>query len=320
MSTFSPSSSTETGLEVSVVVCTRNRGSSVVATLESIFSNSIQPDEVVLIDQSENEETACAIAPFLERNHFHYYPSTTKGAGRARNEGIRLSKGKYILMTDDDCTAPDNWVGAITNIFNQHPSVGIIFSTVAAGPHDCTAGAIPNLVFHQSRQYRNIWQYYKSGGMGASMALRRAALNSIGTFDEMLGPGSTFLSGEDHDLALRALLHQWNVYEAAEVTVLHHGFRTMAEYRLLTKRDAVAVGAVHAKYIRCAKWNVLAVMAYHLFVKGLWQPFSMIFRLKFPRGVKRFTYYWKGFFQGLRTPVDCTKIIYHTPETSTNKP
>lgn len=299
--------------KISVVVCTRNRGNSVVPTLETIFSNVLPADEVILIDQSTNQETQEAIAPFLVKPGFKYHRSTQVGTGRARNDGIVRSKGAYILFTDDDCTVPPDWIEGIVRIFDQYPQVGAVYSSVASAPCDNSIGAIPAHEYKTSKLMKSIPQYYKSVGMGAGMSIRREATHKMGMFDETLGPGATFFSGEDHDYALRTLVNGWYVYEAAEMTVVHFGFRTYDQFRELTRRDWMALGAVHAKFIKCSHWGVWLLTLYNLLVHSILNPVLMIFQLKRPQGFKRFMFYWQGFYKGWKTPVDCKKILYQFP-------
>ena len=50
-------------------------------------------------------------------------------------------------------------------------------------------------------------------------------------FDEQLGPGGRLRSGEDRDLAARALAAGWWVLQIPDAFVIHHGFRTWLQGR-----------------------------------------------------------------------------------------
>src|SRR5687768_11128779 len=78
---------TETPL-VSVVVCTRNRGESIVSTLETLLANDYANFEVVVVDQSTDDLTEQVMPRFLKDKRLRYFRSTTKGLGRARNIGM----------------------------------------------------------------------------------------------------------------------------------------------------------------------------------------------------------------------------------------
>lgn len=142
------------------------------------------------------------------------------------------------------------------------------------------------------------------------MSLRKSIVLSWGGFDESLGPGAIFRSADDLDIALRALFnHQW-VYELSSESVIHHGFRNLVEYRELTKRDFYSIGAVHAKLARGSFITALPTILYTSLYVSFWMPLAMVFSLQRPRGFIRFIYYWMGFYQGMKTPVDYSKLIY----------
>lgn len=296
--------------EVSVVICTANRGASVVATLESVLANTHPSFEVILIDQSANRDTERAVARFREDSCFRYIRSTTKGKGRALNLGLSAAQGHVVALTDDDCAVPSNWLEVMAASFQRHPRIAVVFCNVVPAPYDESAGFIPSYVRHDSRLVRTLWQKLRARGIGAGMAVRRETLLKLGGFDEHLGPGSAFLSCDDRDIPVRALLHDLWVFETHEVAVVHDGFRTWQQGKELAKRNWYGLGAAYAKPFKCHHWNVIPLILYEALIMGLWEPFSSVFRLKKPRGVRRWLYFFRGFVRGLRTPVDCEKLVY----------
>ena len=52
------------GVKASTVVCTRNRGDRIVSTVRSICSNDFPGLEILVVDQSETDETARAMEEF----------------------------------------------------------------------------------------------------------------------------------------------------------------------------------------------------------------------------------------------------------------
>lgn len=288
---------------VSAVVCTRNRGDRVVATLESILANDYPCFEVILVDQSSERDTEAAVSKFCQDPRFRYLPSATNGAGRARNIGLAAARGEFVLFTDDDCTVPRDWVATTVEILSSDSRTGLVFCSVVppAEPFD---GVVPHHLYKKERQVRSLLACIASLGMGAGMSVRRQAAFHIGGFDEDLGPGSKFGSGEDHDLAIRMLAKGWRIIETPAITIIHYGERTLEEFSRLTERDWYALGAVYAKSIKCRQWSVVLLLLYSAGYRGLLEPLLSLTRLKKPRGFKRFIFLWKGFFQGLWAPID----------------
>ena len=142
------------------------------------------------------------------------------------------------------------------------------------------------------------------------MAVRRDVVMALGGFDEEVGPGARFPSGDDWDIAHRALLDGWGVYEAAHLSILHHGFRTLAQGRAHAHRDWLAIGAVCAKPIRAGYVSAIALPAWYFSVHALWPPVHDMLCLRRPRGLSRIAGFCDGFLQGLKTPVDRTTLLF----------
>lgn len=296
--------------EISAIICTRNRGKNAVFAVQTILDNTHPNFELIVIDQSTNQETEQAVAKFSSDRRFRYVYTTTQGLGRARNIGLQLAHADIVAFTDDDCSVPTNWLAVISSTFVRLPRVTVIFSNVEAGSHDAGAGFIPAYNHSKNKPIRSFWDKCHARGIGASMAVRRLPILGIGGFDEELGAGGFFPSCEDADMAVRAIARgQW-VYETSEVSVIHYGYRTWKEGRDLAKRDWVGIGAAYVKPLKAGHWKALIIVLYEVFVPCLLEPLSPLLRLRRPRGLGRLVAFFQGFMGGLRQPIDRNLIVY----------
>jgi glycosyltransferase involved in cell wall biosynthesis len=71
---------------VTVVIATRNRDASVVATIASLLDGTERPHEIVVVDQSDDDRTAAAVGRFAAG--VRYVRSRTAGLARAHNLAI----------------------------------------------------------------------------------------------------------------------------------------------------------------------------------------------------------------------------------------
>ena len=289
---------------ITALVCTRNRGDSLLGAVSSILANAHPNFELIVIDQSTNEETAQAMTPFLGDARVRYLRSELTGVTKARNLGLAEARSEIVAFTDDDCEAPPDWLEIMAAVFAAHPAVAVAFCNVDPVPYDRTLGFIPAYQRTESLLLSHLRDKCAGRGMGAGMAVRRSVVQSFGGFDEMLGPGSVFASCEDGDLAARALLLGYQVYETAEVSVRHAGFRTWKEGRVLARRDWIGIGAAFAKPLKCGHWRFAVVPAYELGCHALWPPISDLLHLRKPSGLVRIVAFLQGFSRAWRTPVD----------------
>ncbi len=296
----------ETIPDVSVVICSRNRGTSIIHTLESVFANEYPSYEVIVVDQSTNKETDDAVVPFRKDSRFRYIHSDTVGTGISRNIGLLAARGEIVAYTDDDCTVHPQWILSLVEIIETHPEVGVVFSSVIPGIVNEAHGSIPHYIIERDNIYKNLRQYYKNVGMGAGMAVRKDCAERIGGFDDLFGPGSPYFSGEDHDFALRALKSGYWVAHDSDPPVIHYGFRNIEDFRKIIKRDFSAIGVIHGKLFRLGEWNILFYVLYNLIFRAFWQPLTEILKGCKPRGFRRAIYYINGIYLSLFPEIDDT--------------
>ena len=295
---------------ITALVCTRNRGAQIAATVKSILASDYPNFELIVVDQSDGDDTQRALAPFQADPRLRCLRPGTLGAGRARNLGIREACGALVALTDDDCEVPAHWLETMAAAFAAHPTAAVAFCNVEAAPHDGTLGFIPAYNRSGSVLLSGIGDKCAARGIGAGIAVRREAALALGGFDERMGPGAEFPACEEGDLAVRALLRGYTVYETDAVAVRHAGFRTWEEGKLLARRDWAGIGAAYAKPLKCGHWRFAVVPAYEFFRFALWPPVSDVLHGRRPRGLGRIAAFWQGFAQGWRTPVDPETLLF----------
>ncbi|MEO7035143.1 MAG: glycosyltransferase [Polyangiaceae bacterium] len=296
-----------------VVVATRNRGRKIVPLLESVLAGSEPSFEMAIVDQSTNDETRLAIEPFLVDQRIKYVHSSLPGTSRARNAGAAMTTAPILVITDDDCLVPVDWLTSISAPFALHAQVGVVFCNVKAVPVD-KPGHTPQIRFPASRAVESVqaaWANSRKGlSLGAGMAVRRKAFEDVQGFDIVLGPGATFQAAEDNDLAWRALVKGWWVFEDSDTTVMHDGFRSLDELRELIKRDFYGVGGTIAKYIKSGHWQISGLFISWALRFGVIEPARELLAGKRPRGFRRPYMLARGMIDGLRRPVDTHSIRY----------
>jgi glycosyltransferase involved in cell wall biosynthesis len=294
---------------LSIVVCTRSRSESLNRTVRSLLSNTT-PCELIVVDQSSDREFERALTGFKADPRLRHVRSRARGKGAALNEGLALARGEIVVCTDDDCEAPAGWVEGMARTLSERPDVAVAFCTVVAGPCDWNAGYVPVYAIPRSRLLTSLLQTCTGHGMGAGMALRRDVVLKLGGFDEEVGPGARFPSGDDWDICHRALLTGWGVYETADFAIVHHGFRTLEEGRQHAHRDWLAIGAVCAKPIRAGHLTAVTLPVWYFSIHALWPPLRDVLRLQRPRGWSRIAGFVDGFLQGLCTPVSRPELLF----------
>ena len=226
--------------DVSVVICTRDRGEALAGCLKSVTAQTSAPKEIVVIDNSEDGGAEPICRHFPEVRHVR---EPRPGLSVARNAGIRASRGEIIAFTDDDVELHPNWTAEITRALSSKDIEAMAGLVLPAGL-DTRAQRIFQLemggfgttfvqlrfdhqFFEETRPHgAHVWKI----GAGANMAFRRRLFERIGLFDERLGAGASGCS-EDSELWYRMLASGGVCLYEPRATVFHHHRRELPELR-----------------------------------------------------------------------------------------
>jgi GT2 family glycosyltransferase len=296
---------------VSAVICTCDRGDTVLLALRSLLACTHPNFEILLIDQSSDSRTQDSLQPYCADPRLRYIRSQIKGKGRSLNIAVKEARSDLIMLTDDDCEVPADWLDKMATLFCRFPNVAVAYCNVDAAPHDAKAGFISSYKCDPPRVLTRPGE--AMGGIGAGMAVRKSHVVSLGGFDDRLGPGALFPSCDEQDLSERALLRGFAVCLTNDTCVVHHGFRTWEEGRQMVRRDCRAAGAVAGKLFRSGHRAMVfaPVRILWLFTLLLWEDAK---RFRRPRGMGRIMSFLRGFMQGLRAPIDRATLRFTDPK------
>lgn len=306
-------------MHVTVCICTRNRGPRIALTLRSVAASTYEDFDVVIVDQSTTEETAEAVrAATAGDARFRYLRSATMGLSVARNIALAQARGPIIAFTDDDCEVSPTWLAALVETFRQHPQAGEVCGTVRAAPYDPTTGYTPVYSVQQAEEVRSPWRVRRAGGIGANMAFRLEALQHVGAFDALLGAGGALYSCEDADMTYRMLRAGYAVFLTPDAWVLHDGFRSLEETRVLVRRAYFALGAAYMKHLRLGDVAILPTLLYVWWVASLsWKKLLLLRR---GSGVGYFLSVMRGMMLSFRYRIDRQRRVYLPLQPKVNAP
>lgn len=123
------SSRNETSMrKFSIIIPTLNRSADLRRLLDSVFQQSLLPFEVIVIDQSSNDETSQLIAELEPMGLslgfslvFRHLPEP--GLTRARNVGLTCGTGDYAIFLDDDVVLDSDYLKAIDDTITRHGAI-----------------------------------------------------------------------------------------------------------------------------------------------------------------------------------------------------
>jgi glycosyltransferase involved in cell wall biosynthesis len=287
---------------IDVIVPTRNRPDDLRRMLPTVAAQSHRNFRLVVVDQSDDPRpNADAMREFASDRMLHL-PRTQKGKSGALNHALSLTSAPIIAFTDDDCTLPQDWLARIHESLAQHPRAGIVFGDVQ--PIDCDPAEwfVPAIAFERIEVLRGpVLRSPGTIGLGANMAVRRDVFARIGLFDEDLGPGGRLITGEECELALRALSAGIDVVRDPSFNVLHWGARPVAggAARDLVNFGFFALGAGYGKHLRGGDWRAAAVVGHETAIVAQ-RIAAAALRRQRPLHLRRLAMLWKGIAMGFQ--------------------
>ncbi len=216
----------------SVVVCTRDRPEILARCLDSLAALTDPPQEIVVVDNAPATAPAREVVGRLPGVRYVVEPAV--GLDRARNTGIRESRGEVVAFVDDDVIVHPGWLGGLLHGFTG-PSVMAVTGLVLPAELDTEAqlhfethwgfnrgyeARTFDAAFFAATRRRTvpIWEI----GAGASMAFRREVFTRVGEFDDRLDVGAAGCCG-DSELWYRILAEGLTCrYEPSAVAFHRH--------------------------------------------------------------------------------------------------
>lgn len=203
---------------VSVVIPVYNRAQLIGRALASVFAQSYQNFEIIVVDDASSDGLASALAEFSDPRLRRLVHPSNRGAAAARNTGVASATGEYVAFLDsDDVWYPEKLAFQVAAMRDQPAEVA---GHVCA--YDCIKAG------YQSRQIAPNWlgQSFQRAvlfgctcGPGTTLLCRRAVFADIGPLDEELR------RLEDWDWLLR---------------LAEHGHRLLATSRALARVEVEA--------------------------------------------------------------------------------
>ena len=115
--------------KVSIVVPCYKKAQYLAEALDSILSQSYSEWECVIVNDGSPDHTEEVAMRFCKLDsRFKYLSQPNQGVSAARNNGIRLMDGKYILALDADDWVSSTYVEKAVDCLEKFPDVKLVYS------------------------------------------------------------------------------------------------------------------------------------------------------------------------------------------------
>lgn len=181
-------------LKISVIIPVYNRKELVGRAIKSVIDQSERVHEIIVVDDGSSDEsieTALQFKDVSKSNYIVASNSRKKGANGARNTGIVLSSGNWIMFLDsDDWWGHDKVKHIQQEIYVASSKVGAIFDSPKKGLLR---------ILGRGYSYQEFLPFKNLLGGFSKATIRRSCVYGCGLLDENLS------ARQDMDLYLRIM-------------------------------------------------------------------------------------------------------------------
>lgn len=303
----------ERKITASIIICTLDRPQELQSCLETLINHETAVSyEIIVIDNNPcSNLTAPVVQNFEGRYNVRYVTETRRGSSYARNAGIKVSCGQYIVCVDDDVIVRPGWLDTILKPFSD-PEVACVSGLVLPASLETESARLfeeygglgrglegkrfDKTIFNKKLGIIPTWQI----GATASAAFRSSIFRepAIGPFNEALGAGVATGCSEDTYLFYKILKAGYSCVYEPQAAVYHKHRQTIDEL----KRQIFNYSKGHVAYhlvtlTNDRDWRVLPYLLFSLPRKMLLR-FIQTSRKKSSYPYKLLWIEFKGFLNG----------------------
>jgi len=109
-------------MKISVVIPVRNEAGSIRLLLDSLLSQSRQPDEILITDGGSSDATPLILEEYAQRNpKVRLFRETNALPGRGRNIGAASASHEWLAFIDAGVSPAPDWLAELAAYASEHP-------------------------------------------------------------------------------------------------------------------------------------------------------------------------------------------------------
>jgi glycosyltransferase involved in cell wall biosynthesis len=168
---------------ISVIITVLNEEGTIGDLMDSLLTQSLPPDEVVVIDGGSKDATTRIVRSYAKRGlPIHLIVEPGSNISRARNIGIGRAKHDILAITDAGCRPEPDWLRNIVKPMMDDPGIDVV-----AGAYTFYGeNLFERCVVAASWTPIDTWNEETFLPASRSIAFRRAAWEKVGGYPEYL--------------------------------------------------------------------------------------------------------------------------------------
>ncbi|MDP6909524.1 MAG: glycosyltransferase family A protein, partial [Flavobacteriales bacterium] len=115
-------------IRVSIIIPCYNHGEFLKEAIDSTGIDANEFCEVIIVNDGSTDELTLKIFDGISGERIRVIHQENKGVSAARNQGMNVAKGDFILLLDADNTIDPDYYNKAIQVFDSQPEISIIYS------------------------------------------------------------------------------------------------------------------------------------------------------------------------------------------------
>lgn len=266
-------------IDLSIIIVSYKNLSVLKDCLDSIKEKNDIGDrlQTIVVEQSPTDE----IYDYLIKNYewVDTVRAENKGFGAGNNKGVKLAKGRYLLLLNPDTILVDPVANFAVNIFESDSNIGLFGVQLLDADRKRASSfeyIIPYSFFNKLKykiyHWANVFDEKKMYIQGADIFIRKALFTEIGGFDEEI-----FMYCEESDICSYVKEKGYAIKYYKEKKIIHlQGACSSSNYALVYKNQ------LNSFRIFCQKHNYdfYKIMQSELYIQKIKKMFILLLNQK----------------------------------------
>lgn len=209
--------------DVSFVIASQNRAAELATVVSRLLDTT--PCPVVVVDNASEDDTAAVISRMAARsaNRLQLITLDTNRGAVGRNVGVAACRTPYVAFCDDDSWWTPDAPAAGAELFDRHPSLGLLAARTVVWPQR-REDAFTALLADSALGHRpGLPGPSILGFMCCAAMVRKQAFEQAGGFSEIL-----HFRGEEQLLALDMAALGWDLCFSPRLVAIHQPSKARA--------------------------------------------------------------------------------------------
>lgn len=247
---------------VSLIMPTLNRYNDIYLLMESLEKQTYKNFELIIVDQNQNYKVKEIVDKYIDKMNIKYIKSDKLGLSYNRNLGINIANGEIIGFPDDDCVYEIDTLEKVVKFLNKNSSYKI---------YSCKTMDL-NKIDTFKKMYDGDCDINSLNVLDTITSITffvKFENQNYAKFDEKLGVGGTFGSGEEIDYILDLLFKGYKGRYFGEDVIYHpakkhskskekyhrdynygRGFGALCKKQIIYRKDYKFIKVMLSKIVR----------------------------------------------------------------------